>query len=200
MTATTDATPTAHEPADVPVEAVPVAGDAAGPAGPDGSDDRLWTEAAKLRSRGGVPLDRWLQIAGAVLPLLGVLALLGGWYGVSHTARVWRQTPYVVSGGLLGLGLIFLGGFAYFAYWLTKIVEQSQRQTAVLERIEAALTGREHATGADDEIVVAADGVVHRADCPLLAGRQDVRPASPGGSIGPDARTCPVCRPALAAD
>ena len=58
---------------------------------------------------------------------------------MSHTARAWRQTPYLVSGGILGLGLIFLGGFAY---WLTKLVEQGQRQTAVLERIEAALSGR----------------------------------------------------------
>jgi hypothetical protein len=105
--------------------------------------DRLATETAKLRARRSVPFDRWFQIAGAVLPVLGLLAIAVGWYGVSHTARTWRQTPYLVSGGLLGLGLIFLGGFAYFGFWMTTFVEESRRQTAVLERIEAALATRE---------------------------------------------------------
>ena len=152
MPATTDV-PAAD--ADVPaadVPAVPPSGPAVSPDPSSAAepDDRLWTEAAKLRARSGVPFDRWLQIAGAVLPLVGLLAILAGWYGVSHTARAWRQTPYLVSGGILGLGLIFLGGFAYFAYWLTKLVEQGQRQTAVLERIEAALSGRDAAEGGTD--------------------------------------------------
>jgi hypothetical protein len=105
------------------------------------ADDRLAVEAAKLRGRRSLPFDQWFQLAGAVLPLLGLLSILVAWYGVSHTARTWRQTPYVVSGGLLGLGLIFLGGFSYFAFWLTKLVQESRQQTAVLERIEAHLSG-----------------------------------------------------------
>jgi hypothetical protein len=111
-------------------------------------DDRLTIETAGLGARRSVPLDRWLQIAGAVLPLLGVLAIVVAWYGVSHTARAWRQTPYVVSGGLLGLALVFLGGFSYFAYWMTKVLEESRHQTDVLERIEARLAeGSGHSVG-----------------------------------------------------
>lgn len=101
--------------------------------------DRLTAETAKLRSRRALTPDRWFQLAGAVLPVLGLLAIVVAWYGVAHTARLWRQTPYLVSGGLLGLGLIFLGGFGYFAFWMTKFVEESRHQTAILERIEAAL-------------------------------------------------------------
>lgn len=101
--------------------------------------DRLSLAAAKLRSRRRLPVDRWFQLGGAVLMGLGLLAILGGWYGVSHTAREWRQMPYLVSGGLFGLGLVFAGGFAYFAYWLTRLVEQGNRQLEVLERIDEAL-------------------------------------------------------------
>jgi hypothetical protein len=111
-------------------------------------DDRLAVETAKLRGRRRLPLDQWFQLAGAVLPLLGLLSILVAWYGVSHTARTWRQTPYVVSGGLLGLGLIFLGGFSYFAFWLTKLVQETRQQTAVLERIEAQLSGRTESNSA----------------------------------------------------
>jgi hypothetical protein len=111
-------------------------------------DDRLAVETAKLRGRRSLPFDQWFQVAGAVLPLLGLLSIVIAWYGVSHTARTWRQTPYVVSGGLLGLGLIFLGGFSYFAFWLTKLVQETRQQTAVLERIEAQLSGRTESNSA----------------------------------------------------
>src|SRR5438270_1937780 len=65
------------------------------------AEDRLTRSAPTLRVRPGIPVDRWLQIAGAALPLIGLVLIAAAWYGVSHTAREWRQTPYLVSGGLL---------------------------------------------------------------------------------------------------
>ena len=174
---------------DPPIE-VPT--DAPGSTGVEG-EDRLAAAASKLRLRAGIPVDKWLQIAGTALPFLGLLAIIAAWYGVSHTAREWRQTPYVVSGGLLGLGLIFLGGFTYFAYWLTKLVEQTHRQTAVLERIEAALTGRSLDVDVGSDVLVVSGGLAHRPDCALLAGKDDVRPLPPAGGIA----ACPVCEPDL---
>ena len=164
-------------------------------------EDRLAAETSKLRARGGLTADRVFQLAGTALPLLGILAIVVAWYGVSHTARQWRQTPYLVSGGLLGLGLIFLGGFAYFSYWLTKLVDASHRQTAVLERIEAALAARGDAAprpaGSDDVLLVDSRNVVHRADCPLLLGPNDASPLRPGDTTA--TTPCAVCEPATSA-
>jgi hypothetical protein len=157
-------------------------------------DARLTSEASKLRTSAGSSADRGFQLAGAVLLLLGFLAILAGWYGVSHTAREWRQTPYLVSGGLLGLALVFTGGFAYFAFWLTRLVEQTHRQTAVLERIERALTGVGEQADAD-RLVVAPPGVLHRASCPLLLGKTDVKPYQTKRDA--KAGACPVCEPPL---
>ena len=112
------------------------------PPAENGSEDRLAVAASKLRTRRSLPVDRWFQLAGAVFMCLGLLAIIGGWYGVSHTARTWRQTPYLVSGGLLGLALTFVGGFAYFAYWMTRLVEQGNRQLEVLERMERRMSER----------------------------------------------------------
>lgn len=151
-------------------------------------DDRLTRETSRLRSRRSVPVDRMFQRIGAALLGVGILAIVAGWYGVAHTARAWRQTPYVVSGGLLGLALVFIGCFAYFAYWLTRLVEQSNRQTAVLERIAEALTG-----GASEEGgLVLADGVLHRSSCPLVAARDDAQPYDGKKKV---AQTCSVCDP-----
>jgi hypothetical protein len=164
------------------------------PESPATGGDRLTAAASRLRPRTGIPVDKWFQIIGTVLPLLGILAIVAAWYGVSHTAREWRQTPYVVSGGLLGLGLIFLGGFTYFAYWLTKLVEQTHRQTATLERIEAALTGRSLDGDVGPDSLVVSGGMAHRPECALLAGKDDVRPLPAAGGVP----ACPVCEPDIA--
>lgn len=150
--------------------------------------DRLTEETSKLRTRRSLPLDRMFQRIGGALLGIGLLAIVAGWYGVSHTARAWRQTPYVVSGGLLGLALVFIGCFAYFAYWLTRLVDQSNRQIAVLERIEHALTGGVSEAGG----MVIADGVLHRAACPLVAARADATPYDGKKKV---TQTCSVCDP-----
>ena len=140
------------------------------------SEDRLTRSTRTLRVRPGIPIDKWLQIGGAALPLIGLVLIAAGWYGVSHTAREWRQTPYLVSGGLL-----------------TKLVEQEHRQTQVLERIEAALTGRSLADAAAADVLVSSGGVAHRADCALLAGRTDLRPIEADAGLP----ACSVCEPEL---
>ncbi len=75
-----------------------------------------------------------LGLVGTMLMTAGIAAILFAWWGVAHTGYVWEQIPYVVSGGMLGLGLIGVGGFLYFGSWLTKLVEE-QRQTAHMLRL-----------------------------------------------------------------
>ena len=78
-----------------------------------------------------------LGLVGTLLMTAGIAAILFAWWGVAHTGYTWEQIPYVVSGGMLGLGLIGVGGFLYFGSWLTKLVEE-QRQTtyALLQLLE----------------------------------------------------------------
>src|SRR5438067_7174109 len=84
-------------------------------------DARLTRAARRLRTRAGAGgLDRWLLGVGGVLLAAGVGLILGGWYGVSHTVLVFEQNSYLMSGGVLGLALVFVGGFVYFSFWVTK--------------------------------------------------------------------------------
>lgn len=78
-----------------------------------------------------------LGLVGTALMTAGIAAILFAWWGVAHTGYVWEQIPYVVSGGVLGLGLTGVGGFLYFGSWLTRLVEE-QRQTtyALLQLLE----------------------------------------------------------------
>ncbi|HEX7304127.1 hypothetical protein [Lentzea sp.] len=84
-----------------------------------------------------------LGLVGTALMTAGIAAILFAWWGVAHTGYTFEQIPYVVSGGMLGLGLIGIGGFLYFGSWLTKLVEE-QRQTtyALLQLLEERAADR----------------------------------------------------------
>jgi hypothetical protein len=161
---------------------------------------------------------RMMQLAlftgGAVLMPMGIVAILLGWYGVAHTKYQYNQLPYVVSGGLLGLGLVFLGGFLYFGAWLAKMGSEQReaaQRLADTVLVLADLVGRQGqlAAPADtglsppaDAAATAQDGTtlvlagagstVHRRNCPLIAHRDDLHALSGNES---DLGTCRVCRP-----
>ena len=66
----------------------------------------------RLPARAGKgSLDGVLGVASAVLLPLGLALIVLGWYGAAHTPYLFEQVPYLISGGLLGLGLAVVGGF-----------------------------------------------------------------------------------------
>lgn len=88
---------------------------------------RLAARAQALRTRAGAgAFDRWMLVVGGTFVALGVLLVILGWVGASDTIVVFEQIPYLISGGLLGLALVFAGAFVYFAYWLTLIVRDTR--------------------------------------------------------------------------
>ncbi|MEY2406468.1 MAG: hypothetical protein QOF97_3357 [Acidimicrobiaceae bacterium] len=74
--------------------------------------------------------DRWLLWAGSLLVPMGLLLIFLGYRGAAHAPRVIQQIPYEISGGILGLALVFAGGFSYFAWWLTQVVRHQDRLAA----------------------------------------------------------------------
>jgi hypothetical protein len=168
--------------------------------------------AAPLRNNGYRILQVVLFVAGAVLLPLGLIVIVLGWYGAAHTPYAYDQLSYLVSGGLLGLGLTFCGGFLYFGAWLARIASD-QRDSAkrlsdtllVLADVVSRASATNGSVGgagapapaasrdAGAVLVVAGEGTtVHRADCSLIAHRDDLRPA---GADAPGLTACRLCRP-----
>src|SRR5207245_11123807 len=116
---------------------------------------------------------------------LGLVFILLGYWGAAHASRVIQQIPYELSGGLLGLALVFGGGFAYFGYWLSRVQRDERRladrvehQTAVLVealgRIEALLGGTgQTGNGSRQAALVRTPGgsLVHEPTCSIVPGR-----------------------------
>ena len=162
--------------------------------------------------------ERTLMVLGGALVPVGLSVILLGWFGASRTPNVFEQVPYLISGGLLGLALVFLGAFLYFAHWLTRLVqEQRTRSAAVVaavNRLADALdhrqtpvmpavvvpgsagngggNGRPEVAGAGADLVVTGSGsLIHRPSCRVVAGKAGVRPAV----VSENLAACRLCRP-----
>jgi hypothetical protein len=125
------------------------------------------------RATGGMANERTLAIAGGVLMPLGILLVLAGWYGASHTTRLFEQIPYLISGGMFGIVLAAIGASLYFGYWLTRLVGHAREIVDGLARIEQRLDAASPAVATADTRLVATRGgaLYHRPDCSVVAGR-----------------------------
>ena len=152
------------------------------PAKSSAPDQDLSEALAGVRRRAQLAVtDRWLMMAGAVMMPLGVALTLLGWYGAAHTTRLFEQVPYLVSGGILGLGLIVIGGACYFGYWLSRQFGNQREMLDALVRIEERLSaGVPGATANGDSggsrggppLYATKTGTMyHRADCPVVLNR-----------------------------
>ncbi len=147
--------------------------------------------------------ERTLLYAGGALGVVGLLVVLLGWWGAAHTINTQEQTPYVISGGLFGLALVFLGGFSYFAYWVTRLVQEQRRQTdALLEALTALrpadaaggaapgpTTSRASASGNGSLVATAKGSMAHWPDCPVVAGKKGLRKVGARDNL----ETCKLC-------
>ena len=173
---------------------------------------RLAAAVKNLRTRqslSSIPADRWVLIAGAIMVPLGIALILLGWYGAAHKALIIQQFPYLISGGILGLGLMFTGGFCYFGYWVTRLVQENRAHTrelvAAIDRL-AASTGEGNGTSASGSsrprsnaasvtfVATATGTLLHRPNCPVVANRPGVRKVK-AGTAGFE--PCKICEPDL---
>ena len=168
-------------------------------------DRRAFADAVQAMRTGTGSLnlsERTLMVLGGIVAPLGLLLVLLGWVGASRTPNLFEQIPYLISGGLFGLGLVFLGSFFYFAHWLTELVKEHRAQSTALLAAIGELReeiGRRDAPpvppgppGDEVRLVATARGsMVHRPECVVVAGKPDVRPAARDDGLAP----CKLCDP-----
>ena len=167
---------------------------------------RLSANVRSLRvPRGGFALsDRWMLYIGGTLLPLGLMLVLLGWQGASHTVLVFEQIPYLISGGVLGLSLVFAGGFVYFAYWMTLMVRENREMRAdlvsVLGRMELLMQDAALPTASSRTVQSAAvtlvatktGSMIHRSDCVAVENRDNLRTVAAGAK---GLTPCQLCDP-----
>src|SRR5205823_5405308 len=121
---------------------------------------RLAEGVRSLRAGGGTLnlSERTLMVVGGIVAPLGLVIVIIGWYGAAHSPFLFQQVPYLISGLGIGLGLVFLGSFFYFAHWITELVKEGRTQSAAMIDAIARLeeTIRQQATA--DRMAAASGG------------------------------------------
>lgn len=158
-------------------------------------------------------LWRWLWASirpylGYILIALGAILLLAGYLGVSREVIVARQIPYLVSGGLVGLAFITVGGRLL-------LIEDLRRDSGRLDRLEKAvqelhqvLLYRPDAPSLTEPVAASTNGArpskllvlpggesFHRPDCPVVGDKSSGRSVTLETAQRKGLRACPLCQP-----
>ena len=87
--------------------------------------------------------ERWALIGGVVAMVLGFGCILGAWWGASGTTVIVDAISYLISGGVLGLGLIIIGAALfvrysstrYLRYWLVRMIYEEQANADRIQHV-----------------------------------------------------------------
>jgi hypothetical protein len=152
-----------------------------------------------------VDVDRRVRL-GRILGLLFIAAgfvLIGlAWNGAASKNFIQGQFPYLISGGVMGLGLIVTGALLVLLSAVRgerqALSEQYQQLTRLLgrnlARLQAPSDGSAAFSGAAEQ-VVATDSAYHRSGCRVLEGKEGLMTVSVAQALAEGLSACRVCDP-----
>lgn len=148
-----------------------------------------------------------LYVGGASI-LLGMLAMYLGYDGAAKNPVPAAQTPYVISGGLLGLGLMALGGVAIAVYILLQAQADLRTDLSGLrdsmDRLSEAIAHEAFSSAARSSSGPSANGTVvvargaasyHRPDCRLVTRAEHASPVPRTEAERNGLIPCRICKP-----
>jgi len=158
----------------------------------------LWDDADRR-----VKLGRTLGFAFIVI---GFVLIAKAWDGAANQNWAPAQTPYLLSGGFMGLGSIITGATLLFLSTIRSereaMTDLYQEMTRLLGRnlsrlqVTASSNGSSHEAS---EQVVAGASVYHRLGCKVLDGKDSLMTVSVEQAAGEGLEPCRVCDPPRAA-
>jgi hypothetical protein len=150
----------------------------------------------------------WAKVAGLLgiaYCIVGFFLVFLGWNGTASKDDTPAQMPYVVSGGLAGLGLIIVGSALLVAHSLrTDRVELrgaiddlrasvARGGGASAASVAAVASGGE--TAGESDIVLVGSDSYHRPGCSLIEGQSDVVSMTAAEATAAGRSPCRICNP-----
>jgi hypothetical protein len=152
--------------------------------------------------------NQWVKLGGLLgiaYCIAGFVLIFLGWNGTASNDTETAQIPYIVSGGIAGLGLVVLGAALIVAHSLrTDRVELRGAIEDLRAVIERGAPAAEAATGpaavaaesgAGDDAVLTGAESYHRPACTLVAGQAEAVAMSRSDAVAAGLAPCRVCKP-----
>jgi hypothetical protein len=133
----------------------------------------------------------------------GLVALFIGWWGVSGTALVAKQLPYIASAGLVGVVLVAIGNRIFMINDLRRDSGRLDRLEQMVAELHAVLLARTdavadapaaRASGAKPFRAVPRGTSYHLPECSMVQGKETVG-ISRGEVSSRNLRPCRMCHP-----
>ena len=133
----------------------------------------------------------------------GLVALFVGWYGVSGTALVAKQLPYIASAGLIGIVLVAIGNRIFLVNDLRRDSGRLDRLEEMVAELHAVLLSRSDAVSDSVQVrgagekpfrAVARGTSYHLPECAMVDGKQTVS-ISRGDVTSRKLKPCRMCHP-----
>lgn len=170
-------------------------------------DDQQTTQSHQQLSEPD-PAQRPARLAlylGAALVVAGGVILYLGYNGAATNPVVQAQMPYVISGGLLGLGLMALGGIAVAVHVILQVQADFRTElSAMRESMEQLSEAMSHqlfrdtapsSNGYATVLVTRGATSFHREDCRLVQRAEHLK-ALPREEADREGLTpCRICKP-----
>jgi hypothetical protein len=140
---------------------------------------------------------------GYVFIAAGLVALFIGWWGVSGTALVAKQLPYIASAGLVGVVLVAIGNRIFMTNDLRRDSGRLDRLEQMVAELHAVLLARTDAvadaapartTGGKPFRAVPRGTSYHLPECSMVQGKDTVG-ISRGEVTSRSLKPCRMCHP-----
>ncbi|HVV74822.1 MAG TPA: hypothetical protein VHC43_02225 [Mycobacteriales bacterium] len=140
---------------------------------------------------------------GYVFIVAGLIALFVGWWGVSGTALVAKQLPYIASAGLVGVVLVAIGNRIFMTNDLRRDSGRLDRLEQMVAELHAVLLARTDAVAVSAPAAVAGGKPFravprgtsyHLPECSMVQGKETVG-ISRGEVTSRSLKPCRMCHP-----
>lgn len=170
----------------------------------DDTDQPITTET---RLEGPDPAHRPARLSlylGIGLVAAGAIVMYLGYNGAATNPVPAAQTPFVISGGLLGLGLLALGGIAVAVHVILQVqadfrVELGAMRDSIEQLAEAVsrqvFGGQPSANGHTIVMVARGAASFHREDCRLVQRAEHLRSIPKDEADREGLTPCRICKP-----
>jgi hypothetical protein len=123
----------------------------------------------------------------------GIALVVLGWWGAAHSELFIDQVPYLISGGILGLGLIITAAVVGASALNERSMRELRRDIVMALRMGGGGVAQHPSESADVVLLVPGGRSYHLPGCPIPEGKEGVEETSLAEAAGRGFVACKLC-------